>query len=205
MHNPNHPAVDAYYKALGRFVHEYGHTESNLAFMIRRYASGLIDEAYAPVFAPGKGVVRPNPLMDLLRAVMGEQRAAVLAEILKEVMRAAGRDDKSRAEMKETLDHFGHITAIRNRIIHNGAWPEKDTLRWRSTTSQGRTPKDLKTTFFTIDDLKNASEDLAIIRHRISALVVVENPNVRADAEKAGYFQPKPWRYKPVQLNAIDR
>jgi len=192
--------------ALGRFVHEFGHTEHHLAFMIHRYVSASINEAYEPFFAPGRGVIRPHPLTDLLRALMGEQRSGVMSEILKEVMRATGRDQRNCAEMKETLDHLGQITAIRNRIVHHGAWPQDDQTTWRSLTApQGRSPKDLKTAYFTIDDLTNASVDLATIRHRIDALLVTENPNVRPEAEAAGSFAPKPWHYKPVQLDAKDR
>jgi hypothetical protein len=206
MHDPNHPAVDAYYKSLGRFVHEFGHTEHHLAFMIHRYASGVINEAYEPIFAPGRGAIRPHPVMDILRALMGDQRSGVLVEIAKELMRAAGRDEQSRKEMKDTVDHLGSITAIRNRIIHHGAWLEDDESRWRSSTApQGRAPKDLKTAFFTVDDLGNASTDLHVIRERISALLVTENPHLRPEAEKAGYFRPKPWLYKPVQLDAKGR
>lgn len=72
MKHPRPTGADLY-PALGRFMHQFGTTENHLAFMLQRYVSGIIDSLYEPFLAPGVGVIRPEPLMDLLRALIGVQ------------------------------------------------------------------------------------------------------------------------------------
>ena len=198
MANPDHPAVDAYFRALGEFIHEFGKTESHLAFMLQRFVSAEINAAYEPFFALTRGAVRPEPLMDLLRALTGSQRSKPLSDIIEAVLRITGVSKEERDEISNVLGHFGHIRFIRDKIAHQGAWPEEHQggVRWRSS-AHGREPKDTKSYYFTVDDLRAATRDLQAVRGRLDVVMIPENPNVRGMVEQEGHYEP--WRYKPVQ------
>ncbi len=210
MPTPNLPPPDrpdsypvalttAYFAALGEFIHEFGKTENELAFLLIRYATGHITDSYN--VDPHKVMSRTTGSWDVCRGLIGSQRAAGLADLIKVMARIGNADEDSQANLEAALAHFAEIRFVRDRITHNGAAPQHFQGEWRLATSnrqQVREAEKGNTIRFRIEDIEAATADLQSIRLRVSAELVTEHTGARRLAEEFNAYAP--WRYKPSEL-----
>jgi hypothetical protein len=199
------PVVNAYYAALGKFLQSYGDAESGFLFLIDRYAGGLLADDVNIHTPPSEFWARTRVQMDVVRALVGSQRSAEMADTLKMLLRVAKRPQSEQDLAKEALDHLGHIRVIRDRIVHTGALPFYDA-GWFFRTGNKHEVRErhkAKDYVFRIEDLEDMTADLSAIRLRLATVTLYENPHFHEFASTHGAFEP--WRYKPIQAVSPDR
>jgi hypothetical protein len=196
--------VEAYYAALGKFLQTYGDAEAGFLFLVDRYASGLLADDVNRNTPPTESWSRTWTQVNVVRALVGSQRSAAIADMIKMLLRVAKRPEAEQEMAKDALDHLGHIRVIRDRIVHTGALPFYDGA-WLFKTGNShevREREKAKDYIFRIEDLENMTDDLKAIRLRLAVVTLTENPFFHKTATSHGAF--RPWRYKPIQPVAPD-
>lgn len=198
------PVIDAYHTALGAFLQSYATVEAGLLFMIDRYAGGLLADDVNQGTPPTEFWGRTHRQMDVVRALVGSQRSAVMSDTIKLLMRVAERPQEVRKIADDALAQFGNIRVIRDRLAHSGASPFFDK-KWLFRTWNGHEVKErtkAQDFVFAIEDLENMTSDLRAIRLRIGVATLTDAPDFRAFADEHEAFLP--WRYKQIQPVAPD-
>lgn len=196
--------MSAYHMALGEFLHSYATAEAGLLFIIDRYAGGLLAEDVNQATPPTETWGRTRRQMDVVRALVGSQRSAVMSDTIKLLLRVAGRPEAERKVADDALAQFGQIRVIRDRLVHSGGSPFYDN-GWLFRTWNGHEVKERTKALdyvFSIEDLENMVSDLRTVRLRIAAVTLTDVPHANAFATDHGAFQP--WRYKPIRPVAPD-
>lgn len=188
-HFPSDELRQAYYLALGKFVDAFGRAETSLAYMLARFSA----RAFREDTTQGRL---------LAQALVGPRRTSDLTDILKEVMRMAGSDEKYQKEAEVALNHLGEIRHLRDKIVHNSATLEFFDGAWSAMSSnrfQVRKSAQTEEVYFTIDDLDNMTDDLGSLIMRVRNALFT---TLRAEVEKTKAWTDaqKPWRYKPSGL-----
>lgn len=215
MPTPNHPApkdhedwpepvVEAYYAALGKFLQTFGDAEAGFLFLIDRYAGGLLADDVNRNTPPTEFWARSRVQMDIVRALVGSQRSAAIATMLKMLLRVANRPEAEQNLAKEALDHLGHIRVIRDRIVHTGALPFYDRTWLFKTGNSHEVRERNKAQDFVvrIEDLEHMTADLKAIRLRLAIVTLYDNPTFHETAAFHGAFET--WKHKPIQPVAPD-
>lgn len=137
--------------------------------------------------------------MNIVRALVGSPRSAVIADTIKLLMRVADRQADERQIADEALAQFAHIGIIRNRLVHSSASPFYDET-WLFRTGNALEVKErtkAKDYVFSIEDLEKMVADLRSIRLRIGAVTVTDTPSFQNFANANGAFEP--WLYHPIE------
>jgi hypothetical protein len=191
--------MGAYLGALGGFLHSYASAEAGLLFLIDRYAGGLLADDVNQATPPTEFWARTRRQMDVVRALVGSQRSAVMSDTIKLLLRVAERPPADRQIADEALAQFARIGVIRNRLVHSGGYPFYDG-EWLFRTWNGHEVKErtkAQDYVFSIEDLENMVSDLHSVRLRIAAVTLTDNTGFEAFATEHGAF--RPWSYKPIQ------
>lgn len=169
--------MEGYIRALGWFVSGYSAVETVIRLLFTK-AIG-IEEAKLEILFEG----RTPPIAQLTRFLRKLNRLEPIP-----------RDDLD--QINGALDQFGHITDLRDRLVHSGGYPIDDGRilvrpKWKERHLAGTDPS----TFLSLQDIKNATIDLQTINHKFVFHFFVgkrdefqESLRVNASA---------PWRYKP--------
>src|SRR4051794_4482493 len=98
MSNPS--VWDAYFSALGRFMHGFARTED------------LLNNTLANFVRQHVGPIRPNG-HEVIRAVLGGQRLAPLKDALKRVLKATRSPTEMRSKVDDLFDQLAQIQFVR--------------------------------------------------------------------------------------------
>ncbi|HTE16353.1 MAG TPA: hypothetical protein VK642_14860 [Burkholderiales bacterium] len=166
----------SYFYAIGRFIHFFSRVESALHVSFAEFAS------------------IPDPVA---RAIKRGSKSGELIAMIKGVIVATKMNEKDTKEIKTVFDQFEAIAQFRDRVIHRGASVKTDGTFFSSNLATMKTPELWEFTTFTVQDIRNATDDLIRINLRI--LRIAFDLPMRAMKSRArGLFLP--WRYKPVKL-----
>jgi hypothetical protein len=145
----------------------------------------------------------------IIGAVMGGQRLAPLKDTLNRLLRVTAAADAVTKNVTDILAHVGEIQFLRDRLAHNGAFPDLENGRWwfgTTNVSTVRERKDSEMLFFTHEMLLAASHDLEDAWELIDRQIrpqfwaEVDDQMRREDPAYAGRTFPPTWRYKPSEL-----
>ena len=142
--------------------------------------------------------------MALTRALLGSKRTSELSELLKRVFRVAGATETDQAQLAEVLGQFGVIHNLRDKIVHQGAWPEFHEGKWairNSNHNQIKEQSQLVETYFTIEDLDDMAADLDLIQDKVRRLLFTAIFTHGFHGNRSSqWVQQEPWRYTPSRL-----
>lgn len=201
MANPERDAfLLAYHTELGKFIREFGQTENSLSWHLAELSGRLSFPQDS------------NRNTDLLRVLLGANRAAPLADKLKLLVDIAATSDdfdhplppeKLVSETDDVLAQLSHIRYLRDKIVHYATHPQKRRTEWYIRTYDIYSVSDrnkAKEVFFKLEHLPQMTGDLRAIAYRIG---IVRDPD---HARRIDYSHPtirqhyEAWRYKPHEL-----
>jgi len=165
-----HP-VNAYYDALGCFIHHFAQTESLLLAGLRQQAG--VDEDTARAIFSGTRVDNAKSFINRLREI---------------------RKLPDSPTLKRAFAQLTIITTMRNDIVHYGA-EFKAGFEPRVSTRAVAMPGNEREHIVTPDTLDQMTADLGIINNALSAVLFdAPSEEVRLAWEQAAR---QPWHYRP--------
>ena len=191
------PNWDAYYAALGRFMHEFAVAEEEINRIIQDFV--IFDQLALPI----------NKQL-IAKALLGGFRLAAAKDMLKRLLRVTEASSDVRCKINRILDHLGEIHYMRDRLAHNGAFPSMERAGWFVTTNQiqVREVDQMDWIAFTPDMLMDMAFDLDRIPYLIGITLAPQDERERhaslatTEEERSMILEPhkQPWRHKPSQL-----
>ena len=188
----------AYYLAFGRFINQFGQTETTLSFHLEQYAQGMI--------GGGFGTNHDELKLDVLRALLGSKRTGDLAVAFKLCMKAwakAGRPYEAGqvTEVEAILAQISQIRFFRDRTAHYGVQirAEREAIYFRALNRY--TVNDLEKTeeiLFRIEDIEAAADDLETICRRLPFALGMHKRSGSEDPQNPPKLPP--WLYRPSAL-----
>ena len=179
--------TEAYYLALGRFIHMFGRAEDSLNAEIASLAAHSLKES-------------PNAFK-VSRALLGSQTLKFSADTLKILLRILNFPKQRQDDAGKILGQFSEIGKIRNKIVHHGAYGIFDSDYRSVGPTVVKEDKDHKHFYINSKILNAASRDLEIIPTRLSMCIT---PEVNQAVLKAPADYVKdivgPWHYKPMDI-----
>lgn len=182
----------AFHEAFGRFIRQFGQTESTLSFHLEQFTLSLVGQS--------------DLQKDVLRALIGSRRTPELANMTNLCLKAAMRAGSEHTEdaVREVAALFAQTSEIRflrDRTAHYAIHPE-----WRNNKCYFRvlnryTVNDLDKTeeiLFRIEHLEFATADLETICTRLPFVLKLYDRPKPATADNPETLPP--WLYKPSEL-----
>ena len=197
---PIDPAVfkidwDAYYDALGRFMHQFAHTEDELNRIIKDFVVK---------------VLKLTPSNQIIAAIVGGMRIAASRDMLKRLLRVTRKSQEVKDKVDHVLAQLGEIHYMRDRIAHNESYPSLAKAGNFETTNQMqiRETEQMDWISFNPQILLDMAADLERIPYLIEITLAsaAERERHATMAKTVGDRQQvldprsRPWRYKPSQL-----
>ena len=171
---------DAYFMALGRFVHAFSEVEKAIHYSFANFTKLKI------------------PIAHIIKRESG---AKDLISIIKQTVRLNKFSDKAIAEVECLFTHFDAISIFRNRVLHRGAYLQEDGTYLSHNMATMRTMEAYEMATFTLEDIQFATRDLGRMAIRIYdvANVTPYHQMTKRDPRAAPLLL-APWQYKSVEL-----
>jgi hypothetical protein len=182
---------------MGRLVHAFAVAEDDINRIIHDFA--ILGRLALPVEKQA-----------IVHAILGGMRIAVARDTLKRLLRVTGAADSVCAEINRVLGQLGEIQFFRDRIAHNGAFPDFENAGRFYTTNQiaARETEQVEWISFTPAILLDMAHDLELIPYLIDMALASPGERDRHAAlaktpeDRQAILDPpsRPWRYRPSQL-----
>jgi hypothetical protein len=174
---------DAYYLALGRFVHNFSEAEAAIHFVFHVFTK------------------MPIPIA---QAVKRESKASDLISIMKATAKLHNFPAATLDELGKLFAQFEHISSFRHRVIHRGARAQEDGTYLSSNVPTMKSYESFETATFSVSDVQAATRDLGRISIRLYWAANLAHPP-QGDPDAVQRILLGPWRYIPVQLRTPNR
>jgi hypothetical protein len=187
--------MNKYYHALGTLLSSYSSVETNLALMVQSLISTILgesnanDSTYSNVSSVDTS--SEDARESARRSIIKREAVVYLTERLgiaayrdtsMRLLSIEGRDAASIAAVKGIFAHVETIGHLRNRLAHNGAYPDmRNKEEWFYTSNSHVKSGKHKLLYFQIDSLLKASRDLRVIPDRLSAVLNPEDQLEKSD------------------------
>src|SRR5258708_4461995 len=164
-----------YFAKFGQFIHWYASVERIVHYVFRHF-SGLPQEA--------------------ARTIDGGMALSALIGLIHRVVVARKVSEAERNELELLFDHLGHITLLRDTLIHRGG----ESLGERVIATNyhvARSEIDFEYIELNLSDIKDAALDCSQMYMRFERLM---SPEAAWLAEAGAWeWLERPWRYKRRQ------
>jgi hypothetical protein len=164
-----------YFGRFGEFIHRYASVERIVHYIFRHYST-----------LPEK----------VARTIDGGMALSSLISLVKRMAVAADISEPERSELETLFDHLGHITLLRDTLIHRGGENVgQDVIS--TNLHVAKSEIDLEILTLNLDDIKGAALDCGQMYMRFARLLSPDSD--WADDPAAQEWLRQPWRYIPRQ------
>ena len=164
-----------YFATFGKFIHWYANVERIIHYVFRHF-SGL-----------------PQ---DVARTIDGGVNLSALISLIRRMVIARKVSDAERSELEFLFDHLGHITKLRDYLVHRGG-ESIGELVISTNYHVARSEIDFEYIELNLSDIKDAALDCGQIYMRFDLLMEPDAPWFKEPGAREWLHQP--WRYKPRQ------
>jgi hypothetical protein len=164
-----------YFAKFGQFIHWYANVE-RIVHYVFRHVSGLPQEA--------------------ARTIDGGMSLSALVSLIRRIVIARKVADAERNELEFLFDHLGHITKLRDYLIHRGGDSFEEHII--STNYHiARSEVDFEYIELNLSDIQDAALDCGQMYMRFDLLMEPDAAWFKEPGAREWLMQP--WRYKPRQ------
>jgi hypothetical protein len=164
-----------YFAKFGEFIHSYASVERSIHYVFRHF-SGLPQEA--------------------ARTIDGGMNLSALISLIRRIVVARKVSETERLELETLFDHLGHISKLRDYLIHRGGDSIEDTVI-STNYHLARSELDFEYISVNLSDIQDASLDCGQMYMRFELLMEPDAPWFKEPG--ALQWLQQPWRYKPRQ------
>jgi hypothetical protein len=189
--------IQDYYDTLGRFIHQFGRTEDLLNRIVHRL---LVQQLNA----------RHQAALQTVQSVLGGMRVKMSNDTIKRALRVSGASLGMRTEADRVLNQLSEIHYIRDRLVHNTAYPDDSKGQGWFYTNNNITVREneqIDVIRFKLEVLTNMTADLERIPDLLERALFPESTKtideeLRTDPDHGQRIAAlyAPWRYKLSQL-----
>lgn len=169
---------DAYFMALGRFVHAFAEVEKAIHYSFANFTKLKI------------------PIAHIIKR---ESSAKDLISIIKPAVKLNKFSERAIAEVESLFTQFESISTFRNRVLHRGAHLQEDGTYLAHNMATMRTGEAYETANFTLEDIEAARRDLGRITVRLYDVANLTPYGMKRPAQVDALLS-APWQYKSVEL-----
>jgi hypothetical protein len=166
-----------YFAKFGEFIHWYANVERIVHYVFRHY-SGLPQEAARTI----DGGMNLSALIGLTRRIVVPRKVS----------------EAERDELELLFDHLGHITKLRDYLVHRGGESVGENVI-STNYHVARSEIDFEYIELNLNDIHNAMMDCTQLYMRFELLMHPDAAWLKDPDVRAREWLWQPWRYKPRQ------
>jgi hypothetical protein len=166
-----------YFAKFGQFIHWYANVERIVHYVFRHF-SGLPQEA--------------------ARTIDGGMNLSALVSLIRRIIVARKVSQTDRNELECLFDHLGHITVLRDTLIHRGGESIGENVI-STNYHVARSETDFEYIELNLKDIQDAMLDCTQMYMRFEQLMEPNAPWFKSAPDEARAWLNQPWRYKPRQ------